>query len=150
MMKKEDALGLMEDLSVMHANFGATDAQRRGAHNEFSRRTVGAVVGAGLAMKDQRQQISQLKDELSKVANARNAHAAVSAATNAVLQNLIKAEADRTGETEAAVRSRLNYDRSRAYDRQVAQYMADGYLSADPRLDPEMKKQTPWYIPEFE
>jgi len=146
MLNPSDALGLMEDMSALSAaNAGVEDAMRRAGRNQSS-----AVAIAAIALQQKDQQLASLRRELNKVANARNANRALDKATVSVLASFIKSEALRTGEKESVICSRVNYERSRAYDKKIDEFIRDGYLSEDPRKNPELIALERWYIPEYD
>lgn len=148
MLSPNDALGLMEDLAVLNAsNAGVQDAMQRAARNRAGGVASFAAV-AHFKVQEKNQQLDNLRGELGKVANERNAKAASAMAAATVITSFIRNEAARTGESEASLRSRVNYARSRAYDEQVEQFLREGYLSEDPRRDPELIAKEKWYIPE--
>jgi len=149
MLTPNDALGLMEDTAVLNAaNFGVEDAMHRAARNRSNGVAVFAAA-SNFKLQEKNQQLASLRGELSKVANERNAMTATARAAAQMLSRFIQAEATRTGESEAALRSRVNYDRSRAYDQQVKEFMRDGFLTEDPRCSQEWLADEKWYIPEY-
>lgn len=134
----------LEDITIAK-NVGAAAAHREEAR-EMSERADFAQ-RMTVALKTKNDQLGQLSRELTDVAHARNEGYCAAASAARALDDACFEIARLTGQPLEQVRQRYGREnRTRRYNQVVAEYLAKGWLSKDPRTTGETAGRD-WYVP---
>lgn len=150
-INSKDALGLLEDLSIINAAADAAEskADSRESYKQSQILRKGAATIEALAnrVKELEVQLSTLQSEMNEVLEGKNEFIAIIKGTEKALEDAAANIASVSGISLAEINEHyLRRLRSNYYNDHITDLLKKGYLSKDPRKSEKVLKRR-WFIP---
>lgn len=137
----QDALGLMEDMTVLR---GREASRQRQLNAQVDENT--AMVGAFVAIKQRDNKLQEMDTRLRDTMSGWHGAVAACKADSEVIGIAVREIARLSGKNEKDMKVLMDTIRSRAYDKKIDEYIQSGGISTDPRIDEQLCPS--WYIPD--
>lgn len=144
-------LNLLEDLTIINNGHAAaltiTEVHEGAESIAESERQARLVQGVTVVLQKHKnnQQLVELRNQLNETAYKRNEVIAALNASSDTIKSLIQEIAQLKKQSVEEVRLRVDIARTLFYEQEVDEFIRDGYLVKDPRLD--HANQWSWYTP---